>query len=81
MAERQYVGKGKIIGKFGQIKIGLRVADLKPNEKGWVNLIISQMKEKDKYENTHTVFVDDWQPGGQQSEQQPGTDSQYPEDW
>lgn len=62
MAEHQYVGKGKKVGKYGQIRIGLKPQELPINEKGWCNLIISEMKEADKWGNTHTVYVDDWKP-------------------
>lgn len=59
-----YVGKGKVVGKFGNIKIGMKAADLKPfiTLSGYLNLIVSQMKEPDKYGNTHTVYVDDYRP-------------------
>lgn len=66
--ERNYVGKGKVVGKFGNIRIGLKPSELVPNEKGWVNLIVSQMKETDKYGNTHTVYVDDFIPSTKQDD-------------
>ena len=69
MSEKIYVGKGKPIGKFGNLKIGIRVSDLVPNEKGYVNLIIQEMKKPDEYGNTHTVYVDDWVPKSQQKQQ------------
>jgi len=69
MSEKIYVGKGKPIGKFGNLKIGIRVSDLVPNEKGYVNLITQEMKKPDEYGNTHTVYVDDWVPNGQQKQQ------------
>ena len=62
MAEKVYVGKGKVVGNFGNIKVGLRVVDLKANDKGYVNLIISKMKETDKYGNEFTVYIDDFVP-------------------
>jgi hypothetical protein len=65
--DKVYVGKGKI-GKFDQIKIGLSCEKLKPNAKGYVNLIVAPMREKDKYDNTHTVYVDDWQPSQSKEE-------------
>lgn len=65
MGERQYVGKGKVIGKFGDIKIGIKATDLKPNEKGYVNLIVSEMRKPDDWGNTHTVYVDDFVPAGE----------------
>jgi len=64
MSERNYVGKGKNVGKFGDIRIGLRPTQLQQfeNSAGYVNLIISEMREKDKYGNKFTVYVDDFIP-------------------
>ena len=61
MSEKIYVGKGKL-GKFDTIRIGLNAEKLpQPNERGYINLVVSQMKETDKWGNTHTVYVDDYQ--------------------
>ena len=68
MAEKKYVGKGKL-GKFGNIEIGLRHDQLVPNDRGYVNLVVSQMRAPDKWENTHTVYVNEY--AGRRSEQQP----------
>lgn len=73
MSERNYVGKGKHVGKFGNIKIGLKPEQLQQfvNSAGYVNLIISEMREEDKYGNKFTVYVDDFVPQqreGQQSQ-------------
>ena len=64
MSERNYVGKGKQVGKFGNIKIGLKPEQLQQfvNSAGYVNLIISEMREEDKYGNKFTVYVDDFIP-------------------
>jgi hypothetical protein len=62
MSDKKYVGKGKIVGVYGNIKIGLKYESLKPNEKGYCNLIIGKMKEKDKYNNEYTVWIDEWEP-------------------
>jgi hypothetical protein len=63
MADKQYVGSGKKFGQYDQLKIGIRFADLPtPNERGYINLIVSQMRQPDKAGNTHTVYVDDWTP-------------------
>lgn len=64
MAEKVYVGKGKVVGKFNQLKLGIRVDDLvkNANEKGYVNILVGEMREADKYGNTHTVWIDDWKP-------------------
>ena len=66
-----YVGKGKVIGQYGDIRIGFRLADLTANKKGYVNLIVSKMREVDKYDNTHTVYVDEWKPTGEASTRRP----------
>lgn len=67
--ERIYVGKGKTI-KYGQIKFGLKLEDLKKvvNERGYVNLIMAPMKQDDNYGNSHTIFVDTWKPEGGQAQ-------------
>jgi len=64
MSERNYVGKGKNVGKFGNIRIGLKPEQLQQfvNSAGYVNLIISEMREEDKYGNKFTVYVDDFIP-------------------
>jgi predicted nucleic acid-binding OB-fold protein len=71
MAEKIYVGKGKTGNFPDQIKIGIRYEQLTPNEKGYVNLIVSKLITQDQYGKTHTVYIDDWKPsqggGGQQS--------------
>jgi len=70
MADRQYVGKGKQIGNFGHVKFGIKVSDLKPNDKGYVNLVVGEMKSADKWGNTHTVWVDDYVPGQRSDSEQ-----------
>lgn len=60
--ERQYVGKGKTVGKYGNLKISLKVSDLKPNDKGYADIIISKMKEADKWGNEFTVYNNDFVP-------------------
>lgn len=71
MSEKQYVGKGKIVGQFGNIKIGIKIDELKANEKGYVNLIISKMREKDKYGNEFTVYIDDYKKQNNSEEECP----------
>ena len=63
MAEKVYVGSGKKFGQYDQLRIGIRFADLpEPNDRGYINLIVSLRREPDKMGNTHTVYVDDWTP-------------------
>lgn len=77
MAEKVYVGKGKTIGQFGNIKLSINVNDfqgnrvINPNEKGWINLILSKMKTPDKHGKEYTIYLDDFVPKQrQQSEDQ-----------
>ena len=60
MADKQFCGNGKPFGKFGGFKLGIEVGKLPaPNDKGWVNLIMSPTKnDPDKY----YIAVDDWKP-------------------
>jgi len=65
---KTYVGKGRIktfTNGGSIIRVGIRPEQLTANEKGYCNLCIAEMKEPDKYGNTHTVYLDDWKPTGQ----------------
>jgi len=66
--DRKFVGSGKVIGNFGQIKLGIRVSDLpEPNERGYINLIVAARKETNEWGQTHFVYVDDFVPNGGKS--------------
>jgi len=62
MADKTYVGSAKEIGKFGSMKISLKCDQLKPNEKGYISLIMARRKAPDDHGNTHTVYVDTFVP-------------------
>lgn len=54
-------------GKFGgklSININNLINELNPlkNEKGYVNLNIHELREIDKYGNTHYIVLDEWKP-------------------
>lgn len=68
MADRTYVGKGKIVGRYGNIRIGLRADALIPNERGYCDIIIAEMKQPDKFGNTHTAYLDDYIAKGKKEE-------------
>ena len=68
MADKQYVGSGKIVGRYNNLSIGIRVADLVANERGYCNLIVAQRREPDKYGNTHSVYIDDWTPNSRRDQ-------------
>lgn len=73
MSEKVYVGKGKLVGKYNQLKLGIRVEELvkNANDKGYVNILVGEMREADKFGNTHTAFIDNWVPS---SKDNPSTD-------
>lgn len=62
MSEKTYVGKAKVFGRYGDLRVSFRHKEVTPNEAGYVNLIVSEMKEPDKYGNTHTVYIDTFVP-------------------
>jgi hypothetical protein len=69
MNQKIYVGKGKTIGNFGQIKLNICTKDfngnnvLPINEKGYLKpLILTRMKSPDKHGNEYTIFIDDFVP-------------------
>jgi hypothetical protein len=67
-------GKGKKVGNYGNLSITLGLDGLGDiyekhgfeNQQGAkkLKIIVSEMREADKYGNTHTVYVDTWKPGG-----------------
>jgi hypothetical protein len=71
MADKKYVGKGKE-KKFDNggtiVNFSIHVPDLPtPNEKGYVNLTLAGMRQTDQYGNTHTIYINDFQPKGKAS--------------
>ncbi len=65
--EKKYVGNGKAIeGKYGTFyNLSLNINDLnkiEPNDKGYIKISMSQLKEPDKFGNTHTVYENDYKP-------------------
>lgn len=43
----------------------------KPNDKGYVKLVIARRKEVGKNNESHTLYVDDWQPKTQSAQAEP----------
>lgn len=67
MAGKNYVGNGKAITtKYGTIyNLSLKLEDLKKlptNDAGYIKLTLSELKSPDKYDNTHTVYENDYKP-------------------
>lgn len=50
------------------IKLGFKAADLvafvhaNTNAKGYINLVVSERREMSQYGETHSIYLDDWQP-------------------
>jgi hypothetical protein len=69
MAEKTYVGRGKSIGEYGNIKISICLEECEgyanqsqKNGKHYLNLIVANLKNEDQWGNTKTVYVDDYVP-------------------
>lgn len=72
MADKIYIGKGKIVGQYGNISITLGLDGLGEIYKNHgfetkqgakkLKIIISEMKQADDYGNTHTCYVSTWKP-------------------
>lgn len=87
MAEKVYVGKGKLIGNYGDIRLNIclndfnNIAKMSPNEKGWLpSLILKKMQNPDKKGNEYTIFINDFVPNKQveNSPSQQATDEDLP---
>jgi len=71
MAKTYVKGSAKLRStNFGDvIKLGFKVEDLvafvreHANAKGYINLDVVQRKEVGQYGDTHSIVLDDWQPG------------------
>jgi len=65
MAEKKYVGNGKAIqGKYGTFyNLSLKLSDLEKlptNDKGYIKVSMSELKQPDQYGNTHTLYENDY---------------------
>jgi hypothetical protein len=69
MSEKIYVGKGKNIGNYGDIRLNICLNDFNnvpkmlPNEKGWLpSLILKKMQKPDAKGNEYTIFINEFKP-------------------
>ena len=78
MSESKYFGNCKLVTyelegkKINKLKVGLNRTNLEEmlslcNEKGWINLEITQRKEVGQYGDTHSIKHDDWIPSTDQA--------------
>lgn len=67
MSEKIYCGKGKK-SNYGRIKLNICIDDIPAqyiseyNCKRYARLEVSEMRNVDKRNNTHTITVDTWKP-------------------
>ena len=86
MAEKIYVGQGKIVGQYGNIGASVCIDDLLPhattakNGKKYVNIIISKMKNPNEWGKTHSIVIDDWKPDSFKANRTPEDDDRQPPD-
>ena len=71
---KQYCGKAKRrSSQFGEFfNITLSPSDVETiiaarGADGWLHLQMGETRQPDKRGNTHTIWVDDWKPNGQQA--------------
>ena len=71
---KQYCGKAKRrSGQYGEIfNITLSPSDMEAiiaarGADGWLHLCMGETRQPDKRGNTHTIWIDDWKPTGQQA--------------
>lgn len=67
MAEKTYVGKGKVVGRFEEIAFSICITDATPfffeyNGKTYCKFKVGKMRSTDEHGKTHTVYVDDFKP-------------------
>jgi hypothetical protein len=68
MADKIYVGFGKMFGEYGSIKLSININDrdgnriITPKKGGWINLVVNKRKEPDQKGNEYSVQLDTFEP-------------------
>ena len=68
MANKTYLGKGRASDEYDLINFSICLTDIPKDKiveykgKKYLRLTIARMKETDKYNKTHTVYIDDYKP-------------------
>ena len=76
MDDNNFLGKVRL-GKFDQMIGWININNVKPNAKGFLNIKIKPMREKDAKGNTHCVVIDTWEPKQKEPKKQENTNEQY----
>lgn len=68
MANKRYLGNGKVNGQYGIINASICLTDLLPedineyNGKKYIRISIGEKREVDQYGKTHSVWVNEYNP-------------------
>jgi hypothetical protein len=62
MEKKEYCGSGKRVKDWDLINVSLKYDKLKPNELGWVNIVVQGKKVPDEWGRTHIVYLNTWKP-------------------
>jgi hypothetical protein len=69
MSDKIYLGKGRASDEYDLVNFSICLSDIPKekivtakNKKKYLNLTVARMKEPDKYNKTHTVYIDDYKP-------------------
>ncbi len=72
MADKVFCGNAKeITGNYGTFyNVSLKLSELEKyvNDKGYVWVTVSKMKQADKWGNTHSVVINDYKPKPKQED-------------
>ena len=70
-----YVGSGKSFGQYGDISISICISDIDKDKfqtaksgKKYLNIVCSKRKEKGKFGETHTIYLNEWKPENNEQE-------------
>jgi hypothetical protein len=69
MANKIYLGKGRASDEYDLINFSICLSEIPKNKivtarngKKYLSLTIARMKEPDKYNKTHTLYIDEYKP-------------------
>jgi len=84
MAEKEYVGKGRSVGQYGNVSFSVCVDTIAPHifdykGKKYIKLMMGVMKNPDEHGKTHTVYIDDFKPDPSKRRDTPQTSQNAPQ--
>ena len=67
--EKIYLGKGRASDEYDLINVSICLSDIPKdkivtakNKKKYLNITVARLKEPDKYNKTHTVYINEYKP-------------------